>query len=477
MKNFFLSSIALAVALPVFAQDFCQPQGEREVQSVKLDSTPNYFFKTSADGRWIYYITNNKNYALDTTTGVSTELNGAADPVPSGDGKILTTLGRDPRYPNGWSFSVVPLKDGLPARSDETIAYIPGSYQSVGDLRADGTRPVMFYDETNSKVKVFALKEEWGQFKLADELVYEQQDSKNLRLPMMSPDGKRFSALNVDTNQTEIYEIGPDGRSAKLLRSLPFAGGKAAFSYDGKKITFHVSRDVAHHRQTITHDSYYPATLDATSQVRNVYVYDLETDAVQQVTNNTKGNSYFPIFLGDGRVAYIHKDHNSSKFLISYSTVPKGQQRSVQLVSDCLGAEADQQLDALSNTWASICSSWQRNSDKNGAGLATILALSLKDCEDLVKRSGDPALGRVCQALGNVDKRAMAVKKKSPGEELLTNRCLICHGEDKAWFAQNKKKVLASVSHRDPQQRMPRGGRELTVKEKADLKSYLDSFK
>lgn len=475
MKTLLLSTLFLS--LPALGQDFCKSQSEREVSSVKLESTPNYFFKTSADGRWIYYITNNKNYALDTTTGKSTELNGEADPVPSGDGKILTTLGRDPRYPNGWSFSVTPLKNGLPARRDDLVAYIPGSYQSVGDLRPDGTRPVMFYDETASKVKVFALREERGQFKLGDELVFEQQDAKSLRLPMMSPDGKRFSALNVDTNQTELYEIGADGRSAKLLRSLPFAGGKAAFSYDGKKITFHVSRDVAAHRREVIHDSHYPATLDSTSQVRNVYVYDLETDAVQAVTNNTKGNSYFPIFLADGRVAYIHKDHDASKFLISYSSVPKGQARSVQQVSDCLGPKGEEQLELLSNSWAMICSSWQMNNDNNGAGLATILSLSVEDCQALVKRLGDPTLERVCRALNAVDKRAMSVKKKSPGEELLTNRCLICHGEDKAWFAQNKKKVLASVSHRDPQKRMPRGGRELTAQEKADLKSYLDSFK
>lgn len=59
-----------------FAQDFCNPLNAREVKNIPLDSTPNYFFKTSADGRYVYYITKGQNLMLDTKTGNQTVLGG-----------------------------------------------------------------------------------------------------------------------------------------------------------------------------------------------------------------------------------------------------------------------------------------------------------------------------------------------------------------------------------------------------------------
>ena len=471
--------LALLLINSSFAQDFCNPLQVRDVETIKLNMTPNYFFKTSADGRYIYYIALGQNLMLDTKTGEQTVLGGNADPVPSADGEILTLLHQNFQQPHiPWKITVVDLKDGVPASGTKMSEYIGGSYQSVGYADAQGNRQLLYYDEVEKQVVIKKIK------KTADGYVIDRNASQylsyqnsDLRLPMMSPDGKRFSVLNILTNQTEVYDILPNGQT-RLVKSLPFAGGKAAFSYDNKKITFHVARDISHSYATIPHDSMYPATLDAASQVRNVYVYDIENDVVQQVTNNVSGNSYFPIFLGDGRVAYIHKEHGSNQFSIQYSSVPQGPQRSLESVVQCLGAEDESKLEEMSTVWSKLCTQWSQLGDKNSAAIGTILSMSMQDCLAMVEKSGDPSLGVVCQALNRADKNPVKIEpKKSPGEHILATRCLICHGEDKSWFAKNKVKVMKSVNSKNPFTKMPKGGESLTTQEKKDLEAYLDSFK
>lgn len=404
---------------------------------------------------------------------------GNADPVPSADGEILTLLQQNfcqPHIP--WEIRVVELKNGVPSSDVKMSAHIGGSYQSVGYANAQGDRQMLYYDEVQMRdviKKIHKTAQGYGiDHSDTNYLSYQNAD---LRLPMMSPDGKRFSALNVLTNQTEIYDILPSGET-KLVKSLPFAGGKAAFSYDNKKITFHVSRDIAQSYVHIPHDSMYPATLDAATQVRNVFVYDIETDVVQQVTNNVAGNSYFPIFLGDGRVAYIHKGPGSSPFSIQYSTIPQGPQRSLENVVQCLGTDEESKLEEMSAVWSKLCTQWSQMGDSNSASLGTILSMSMKDCLALVEKSHDPSLGVVCQALNRADKNPVKVEqKKSPGEHILATRCLICHGEDKSWFAKNKEKVMKGVNSKNPMTQMPKGGAPLTIQEKKDLQAYLDSFK
>ncbi len=463
-----------------WAQDFCQPISPRKIQNIPLNSTPNYFFKTSADGRYIYYISQGQNLMLDIHTGKQTTLGGNADPVPSADGEILTLLQQnfsDPARP--WIIGVVDLKKGVPVSGLKMSDYINGSYQSVGQMDSSGSRNLLYYDEIAGQVVIKKIKKTNNGYMLDKKNAqFLYSAGHELRLPMMSPDGKRFSALNITTNQTEIYDILENGRT-RLVKALPFAGGKAAFSYDNKKITFHVARDIAQSYSEIHADTMYPATLDAVTQVRNVYVYDIEKDSIQQVTNNTYGNSYFPIFLGDGRVSYIHKDSNSPRFSIQYSTVPIGSQRSHEKVLQCLGDENESKLEEMSSVWSRICTQWAELGDKNSASLGTILSLSMKDCLELVKVSKDASLGVVCEALNRADKKQAEIKedKKSPGEHLLATRCLICHAEDKSWFAKNKKKVMESVNSKNPLTMMPRGGTPLSKVEKNNLELYLDSFK
>ena len=471
--------LALLMINSSFAQDFCNPLNAREVKKIDLSMTPNYFFKTSADGRYIYYISMGKNLMLDTKTGQQTVLDGNADPVPSADGEILTLLHQNFQQPHiPWKITIVDLKDGVPVSSTKMSAYIGGSYQSVGYADAEGNRQLLYYDEVEKQVVIKKIKKTAEGYVIdRNATQYLSYRNSDLRLPMMSPDGKRFSALNVLTNQTEIYDILPNGQT-KLVKSLPFAGGKAAFSYDSKKITFHVARDVQQSWHQLPSEAMYPATLDSTTQIRNVFVYDVESDVVQQVTNNIAGNSYFPIFLGDGRVAYIHKEHDSTQFSIQYSSVPLGPQRSLDSVVQCLGAEDESKLEEMSTVWSKLCTQWSQLGDKNSAAIGTILSLSMEDCLAMVEKSNDPSLGVVCQALNRADKNPVKIEpKKSPGEHILATRCLICHGEDKSWFAKNKVKVMKSVNSKNPFTKMPKGGESLTTQEKKDLEAYLNSFK
>ena len=481
MKKFWLLATLSTLPLLSIGADLCSLEGERTVTNNVMPKIPNYFFKTSEDGRFIYYIADNQNWLYDTVTKKETPLPGQADPVPSADGKILTSLSRDPKT-NYWLISVNEMKNNIPVGEAQTLTdQLGGSYQSVGSMAADGSFPVLFFDEmTNEIIVKKLLKDKKGNFALSDRT--KMFVGGDYRLPMMSPDGKRFSALNVKTNNTEIFELDAKGKEYKIKKTLPFAGGKASFSSDGEKVTFHLNREIAPVKTQTLAENLYPHILSNEKEVRDIYVYDLKTDTLQQVTNNFSGNSYFPIFLKDGRVAYVDKKVGDDvPYEIQYSTVPNGDVRSFDVLANCYGEDPTDRLMELSYIWHETCQKVLYN-EESGYQVALMLNLSDENCRKLAKESGDSELTHFCgvmkDALVKTKKVTSIAKQDHPGEKVLAVKCQMCHADKSMdWFQANAKDVKARIDSNKASYRMPIGGSPLSAQEKKDLMDYITNFK
>lgn len=476
-----LPVLFLLSSAPAVAQDMCKVASERKIQTVRLPRVPNYFFRTSADGRYIYYISNDQNYMLDTTTGGEIAINGQADPVPSADGRILTYIQNHNSY--YWQMGVAVLDKGVPVKDTGVVASVPGSYQSVGAARADGSRPYLFYNETKGSIDLMSLaKTAQGTYELQQGVAL--VGGQVLRLPIMSPDGKYFSALNTQLNKTQIYKIEGNPPQATLSKTLPFAAGKASFSPDSSQLVYHLSRGESSNYDN--DETRYPAVLSSMSMVRNVFTYDLRSNVVRQVTNNVQGNSYFPTFLNDGRVAYVNSP-GEGQYEIVYSTVPQGQQRSLERVARCYGVDPMSDLSRLAREWEVACNR-EEMLDEKGQGAMMVLNLSDANCQTLARRSGDASLMRLCRAMRASSAPAAAQPphpRPSPvvpatqitqGRQLVSTKCLMCHGDVSA-LTSVIQKVAGRLDSKDPATRMPRGGAALSQAERDAVIAYLQSVR
>lgn len=466
------------ISLPELAwsqQNICELVPDRTARRVTLPRTPNYFFKMSPDGKNLYYIANNANWLFNMDTQQETRLPGTADPVPSPDGGVLTFISRGQE--GGWRIGAMKLSPRWTGINNggEEIGMSGGSYQSVGSQKPNGDRPFFYLDESTDKIVIRNLREVNGRFSLSSP-VMEMGGEGKYRLPMLSPDGRRFSVLNTVINKTQIFELGPDQRP-RLIDTLPVAGGKASFSNDGNSITFHMTRTL----RPTDEETKYPAILGGDSALRNVYAYDLRTKEIDQITDNVGKDSYFPIFLASGQIAFIDMTPDG-KFHITISGRNSSQSsRKFSDVKDCFGPNVESELKRLGNLWAKTCQKWSESTTSDsGIALTAGLNIPVNVCIKLAERARDPSLRKLCDALDGkrtvqnptaTTSQRSAVVQGPGGEQIFRNQCAICH-------EGQEKKILSSPSLSErlagtKSNRMPPRGRVLNAREAGFLKEYL----
>jgi hypothetical protein len=476
MKNSFL--LTLLLTSTAFAGHLCDITGGIGLKkSTLLPHEPNYFFKASPDGRYIYYITKTGNRVLDTQTSTTQALPGTADPVPSPDGALLTFLYKNEKDTIGFRVGAVKMTPAWKSPKSTTQDWattIIGSYQSIGPL-VDGKRTFFYQNDHTSELSLMDLKvaPQDGDVKVSNHRTISGINTK-LRLPMLSPDGKFFSALDTNANQTVIYAL--NGTAATLVDRLPVSAGKATFSYDSKKLTFHLAK-----KKNSTQEIWYPGLLADDKSVRNVYVYDRASKKITPVTNNQDEDSYFPVFLKDGTVAFVTK--RGPQYSIDVSEVPKIESMAYEDIKACVGEyESERVLRQLGSEWAQLCTNWKGQIiDDGGVDLSTALTLPKSFCSETAKKyPNDHALGNFCRALEGMKPSVSAPLKPSApvvpkGKTLFQNKCIICHQDGERSLADSPK--LRGMLSGELKPQMPVGGSKLTPTEVDDLIGYLKLFK
>lgn len=470
-------------------RSMCRSENKSIIKRITPKGNPNYFFKASPDGKYIYYISANKNYRLDTETGEELLIPGGADPVPSADGKLMTSINWMVRGVQSWSLNLMPMKDWDIIRNNDKSPDLTKvvldrnttrTYQSVGTLE-NGKYRVLSMDESQYPSKLLVKDYSLNGLKITSTQEYDYPiEIDEHRLPMISKDGKELGILDLRTNQTVIYKFINDGKQIEEVDRLDYPSGKVDFSSDGKKITFHVSETVNKYQQNLgSSETALPPIFKDNAEVRNVFVYDRESKSVTPVTQNESGNSYFPIFLENGNVIYLDQ-RKGQKLSFVISKVPEIAPRSIERARACYrGSSFDDNLEQLAKKWRNVCTDWE-GSD-TGASKVMMLNIPYAFCKQIAYTSSNKELVKVCKALKDSEIKKPVVRvSKNPVEKMLKVKCAICHGDNipfsnKEKLKSYKDEILKRVNSIDDNYRMPRGG-HLSKKEKSELSDYLNTL-
>jgi hypothetical protein len=402
-----LSGNAVAQGVPAV----CAIEKDLAQQRVELDFTPDYFFKpiprqTPQDTREdVSVITENGNVILDMKTGDYRSVPGPFDGVPTPDGHIIISpseesegldfFDRDTMKP-----SDTPLfADG---RQDDSANTLAGVYHSAGVLPGVAS-PKQNYrvitdtltegDERMNTLMYKDFETTMGSSgpKFKDNEHPPQPLCPNLgeapyKLPMLSKDGQQLAAYDVEAGTTKIFKIvkTANGNRCDMTRDLGFATGKVEFSPDGKKITFASDTNETDPGNV----GWYPQP-DLYSQNFQVFVVDLEEDTVQRISNQVRGNSYYPSFWSDGTVAYMEQAENGTYSIVRtpIASAPAVQLATGDEINRCntLGSDFVSAL-ALGSLWTDVCQGAEAPT-KSLQGLAfTPLSLDGNKCRQLVEQ-------------------------------------------------------------------------------------------
>lgn len=294
-------------------------------------------------GHWIIgFASHNLNYLYDLTTGRRIRIPDRADAVATPDSRYMTVPSHYTST-NTINFYDLPVlldrlnegqsaADVAPVFAHRHADVHDVFYQSVGVVSSQRSGEtdttvyrVMFsgsrqpappgfriIDYTFTRTAGTLTVRASPAMRLCPEIV------NDMATPFISKDGRYVVAHDGPTGQAslkifEIADLHPASQatSCRLAVDFGFVAGKADFSFDNSKLTFHVA----------THD-YLAAFIDGglrTPIMTDVIVVDLSRDSdgtinghgglTRVTTTSTAGvGSYFPAFFPDGRVFYVFNE-------------------------------------------------------------------------------------------------------------------------------------------------------------------------
>lgn len=287
----------------------------RVVREVPVDGVPSYFFKASRDGRYLGYtlFRNNtnrgdQNHLLELATGGIKEIPGRFDPMFAHDDETMVIpLSRNSKYTCAFYDLATVLREGReanPLHVDDELVCV---YQSIGLLERDKARSRfrLVSEGVGLRMRDFARDRASG-------VVAPVGPGKglcagfNLKLPMISKNGRELGAFDLDRNSSVILSVDDDGTCA-VKDVLKVWGGKMSFSYDGRYAAVHVFQ--REDRRLVTEFVEVPDD----EHVANIFVFDRKTKRLRAVTQNPSGNSLYPEFTESGTLIYIHHPVDKSQ--------------------------------------------------------------------------------------------------------------------------------------------------------------------
>jgi hypothetical protein len=431
-----------AIATSVFAQNVGTPAycrvatlgNEVVVQRPSSSEDPvddvNWFARPVPNpaGRYVVgFASHDQNYLYDLSRGRRVVIPDKSDAVATPDGRYISvpshyTATKTVNFYDARTLlarldegrSAVDVKPAF-AHSDPDVEDV--YYQSVGVLSngsnggADTTVYRMMFSGGNVKPAPGFRIVDYTFTARAGKLSVEAtramrlcpQITRDLSTPFISKDGRYVIAHDGGAEGTpgtlKIFEITATDPAAQATAceqrvDFGFAAGKADFSYDGSRVTFHISK---HGYLT----PFINGGLTAPT-ITDVVVADLTRDSSGRIigykglarvtTSVTEGvGSYFPAFFPDGKVFYVAnstpKNVDGPKRFSLRVVNPEREVRFANLFTDPLSLEAASSIGEL---WRASCAA-ELQPYKPGEAAWAFMSLSPGQCTALVeaKFSGD----------------------------------------------------------------------------------------
>ena len=425
---------------PTDAVDYCNvtSSGARiEVVRPGPDEPPiddiNWFARPLPNerGEWIVgFASHNQNYLYNLTTGRKIKIPDRSDAVATPDGRYITVPSHYTPDEHIRFYDAHALLEHL-ERGEDADALPPVFihehddlrkvyYQSTGIVSDDASKTVyrlMFSgtrDEAAFRIVDYTFDAR-GDVRPTEPMKLCPEIPNDLNTPFISKDA-RYIVSYTGSSKDNTYSSGSSLKIFRIAGTFPeegrtrceeildfgFAAGKADFSYDNSKLTFHISKG-----------SYLTPFINGglvAPTITDVVVVDLDQDddgditgssaMVRVTTSVTEGvGSYFPSFFPDGNLFYIFnatpKDSDREK-RFSFKVVDP----SAELVMfNVLADDENRKLAGTIGTlWQSACGGEALQEHEAPWVLAS---LSGAQCDALVNEhaidANREALRRICE--------------------------------------------------------------------------------
>jgi hypothetical protein len=382
----------------------------------------------NAKGDWIVAVaSHNLNYLYNLSTGVRVRIPDKSDAVATPDGRYITVPSHYTAANTVSFYDAATLLERLAAgrdAADVQAAYEHRHadvhdvyYQSVGVLSqtSSGGREttvyrMMFSGSTLPKMPGFRVVDytftrQDGRLTVTPTVPMRlcPQITRDLATPFISKDGRYIVAHDDSVPgrpaSLKVFEItGTDpaaqSTSCEVRADFGFAAGKADFSFDGRQVTFHISK----------HDYLTPFVSGGLTApaITDVVVADLVRDGQGRITgvggvsrlttSTTEGvGSYFPAFMPDGMVFYVAnevpKQSSEAKRFRLAVVDPSRERRVTELFTSRARREA---ADAIGELWRQTCAPTLTPFRPQEAAWA-FTSLSSAQCRQLVEEKWLPA--------------------------------------------------------------------------------------
>src|SRR5207249_473001 len=118
-----------------------------------------------------------------------------------------------------------------------------------------------------------------------------------------SPDGKYIAVVGIKDGQSDIYLYDLDKKQLRNITDDVYADHEPSWTTDSKSIFFTSEREGA------VKPGLYPIThaggVNFESANRDIYRYDLATNAITRITSTPNASEYYPAMTQDSRLFYI----------------------------------------------------------------------------------------------------------------------------------------------------------------------------
>lgn len=378
---------------PAWALECKVVEAQPEIIS-RIPESPSWFTKVHASGDYAFYIGggNKLLYLEDSNPDTRTQqIPGFIDPVPSSDGRIVTIPGL-----KIYLIDDV-LRDGVNAQPLISDSEHGGVYQSVAVLSQSATSATYRVITDLAGVRYRDYQVDYSVSPPRAEALG-QVDSlcpgRTYKTIMVSKTSRYVGVYDPGTGTSKL--VTGDGQCREVL-DLGYPTGKIEFSFDEKRIAFHVDyfdTDAG---------GYFSGVKGILS--KDVFVLDIEEQGDVLVGSNLRrlgatwkkgSGGYYPSFDKYGRVVYAFDDSNVFSFhvinpddLTQYDFVlppPEGWLNGPPPGTPSNWKERLHAAAALGSMWFEECRTDDADDLTAVDAASNVLAISQADCEELASR-------------------------------------------------------------------------------------------
>jgi hypothetical protein len=282
---------------------------KQELTTVRVHGNPGAYFRWVPGTRFLAYTVDRTVRLVDIETGAEAQGPGYVDFIPSPDGRLFVTPGRNRTGLEFYDAAQVLAVVGVESTPSPLRVFVDSAmrdqYPSVG-LLSTGVDSTVNYRVLTSwfdRVIFRDYEMNWrgGRVRIEPHgLPVPACSSYQLSLPIISPDGRELAARDEQAGTTKILTLRAGGNCDAVL-DLRVPTGKVAWQDGGRRIAFAIPNGVMQDGSGLSSRS--DSNFD---HYGGVFVFDRDDVRLTVVTSSEVANRLtFPEFVGRDAIAFL----------------------------------------------------------------------------------------------------------------------------------------------------------------------------